>query len=149
MSVWREVQETLYQRWAAGWVDGDAEPLTPFCFANEKFDPPDAPWARVSARRLPGGQASLGKPGSRRFDRAGLLFIQLFEPPAGSGEGETGGVGRASDLAERAAGLFEGCRFEPHAIRFAEVEPTDAFMSDNGRWWAVVVEGRFDYEQVL
>lgn len=141
MSVWREVQETLYQRFESGWVKDDLSgPETPFCFGNETFDPPDGPWARVSCRRLPGGVGTIGPKGRRKMDRVGLLFIQLFEPPGA-------GVGAISDLGEKAAKLFENCRLEPHDIRFAEVEPGDQGDVESGRWWGLSVEGRFDYEE--
>ena len=139
MSVWREVQELLYQRWAARWVAGD-DPRTPYVFENEKFDPPDGPWVRFSVRRMPGGQGTLGPPGRRRMDRTGMVFIQLFEPPGN-------GTGRISDLASEAALIFENCRIQsPHDIRFAEVEPGQAGDVERGRWWGVAVDGRFDYE---
>lgn len=136
MSVWRQVQETLYQRWAAEWGS-----TTPYALGNEVFDPPAAPWARVVAIRLPGGPGTLGRPGQKRMDRAGQLIILLREPPGG-------GVGSLSDLAEQAAGIFENKRLAPHDIRFAQVEPGEAGDVENGRWYGVAVEGRFDYEQI-
>lgn len=141
MSVWREVQETLYRRFKEGWVDGASAALTPFCFENEDgFDPPDAAWAKVMVTRQPGGPETLGPKGRRKMARVGLLSIVLREPPGG-------GVGAMSDLGETAAKLFENCRLEPHDIRFAQVEPGDEREIDDGRWWGLVVKGRFDYEE--
>lgn len=145
MSVWREVQEALYQRFSEHWVTADADPvpLTPYCLGNESgFDPPDGPWCRVSVQRMPGGPGTIGRKGNRRMDRVGRLFIQLFEPPGD-------GVGRISDLAETAARIFENCRLEPHDIRFAEVEPREGVDVEGGRWWGLPVEGRFDYEDIV
>lgn len=155
MSVWREVQEQLYRRWRDQWVVAPGgEPLTPYVFANEKFDAAkvtapagwDAsvdPWARFSCRRMPGGPGTMGRPGNRKMDRVGLVFVQLFEPPLR-------GVGRISDLGEKAARIFESCRLtEPHDIRFGEVEPGEAGDVERGRWWGLSVEGRFDYEQLI
>lgn len=145
MSVWREVQEALYQRWATAWVNEDVPtpgPLTPYCFGNEKFDPPAAPWCHVQIVRLPGGPGTMGSPGNRKMDRVGLLIIDLREPPGD-------GVGNLSDLAERAAAIFENCRIlASHDIRFAQVEPGEASHIDKGRWWGVSVEGRFEYEDI-
>lgn len=135
MSVWREVQEALYQRWKAEWGE-----TTPYAFANETFDPPDGPWVRFVVIRLPGGPGTLGRPGQKRMDRAGLVMIMLREPPGD-------GTGQISDLAEQAAAIFENKRFGPHDIRFAQVEPGEAGDVEDGRWWGVVVEGRFDYEE--
>lgn len=139
MSVWREVKETLHQRWENEWVDG-AEPRTPYAYENEKFDPPDGQWARFSVKRMPGGPGTLGPKGHRKMDRVGRVFIQLFEPPLG-------GTGNLSDLAEAAAKIFENCRLlSDHDIRFGTVEPGDEGIIEQGRWWGVVIEGRFDYE---
>lgn len=145
MSVWREVQETLYQRWADHWVNDDVPtpgPLTPYGLGNEKFDPPNGQWCHVQAIRLPGGPGTMGRKGNRKMDRVGLLIIDLREPPGD-------GVGNLSDLAERAAAIFENCRIlATHDIRFGEVEPGEAGNIDKGRWWGVSVEGRFDYEDI-
>lgn len=151
MSVFREVQETLYARWAAAWVR-DGGPLTPYCFEDEPFDPPAPPddpadagqamWARFSVKRRPGGSGTIGRRGNRKMDRVGVVFIQLFVPPGN-------GVGDLTDAGERAAKVFENCRLEPHDIRFGPVEPGDTFDSDGGRYRAVVVEGRFDYDDIV
>lgn len=147
MSVWREVQEQLYQRWAAAWVVDplapEPQPLTPYCFEDEKMDPPDGPWVRFSVKRMPGGPGTLGRPGNRKMDRVGFVFVQLFKPPGN-------GVGDLSDLGERAAAIFENCRLqEPHDIRFGEVEPGASGQVEAGRWLGLSVEGRFDYEQLV
>lgn len=141
MSVWREVQEALYQRWQAAWVDGD-DPRTPYHFENDKFDPPDGQWAAVSVKARPGGPGTIGPPGRRKMDRAGVVFIDLREPPLN-------GVGNLSDLAELARGVFEDCRFAPHDIRFAIVDIGIESQVENGRWWGVTVEARFDYEDLI
>lgn len=145
MSVWREVQETLYQRWRDGWVTTDPtpEPLTYYVFGNEKAKPPDdGVWVRFSVKRRPGGNGTLGGPGRRKMDRRGVVFIQLFEHPGK-------GVGNLSDLGEQAAALFENCRLlANHDIRFAAVEPGEEGEIEGGRWWGLSVEGGFDYEDI-
>ena len=140
MSVWREVQEALYARWREAWQD-NGEPASPYCFEDETFDAPDALWARFSVKRRPGGPGTIGRPGNRKMDRVGVVYVQLFCPPGG-------GVGELSDAGERAAKIFENCRLTPHDIRFGPVEPGASGESDGGRWSAVVVEGRFDYEEI-
>lgn len=137
MSVWREVQETLYQRFADAWAA-----TTPYTLENETgFDPPNAQWVKVSVKQQPGGQGSMGPPGDRRFDRVGIVFMQLREPPGG-------GVGALSDLAEQAKVIYEGCRFGPHDIRFAAAQIGDESEVDEGRWWGCLVQARFDYEEI-
>jgi hypothetical protein len=147
VSVWREVQETLYRRFKEQWVVDplapDPEPLTYFVFEDEKASPPAAPWARFSVKRMPGGPGTMGRKGNRKMDRVGRVFVQLFKPP---GEG----VGDLSDLGERAAAIFENCRLlSDHDIRFGEVEPGASSQVENGRWLGLSVEGRFDYEQLV
>lgn len=142
-STWRRVQETLFARFIAAWVNDSGEPLMPVQLDNETFDPPDAQWVKLVPQRRPGGAGTIGKPGNRKMDRRGSLFILLREPP---GEG----VGSLSDLSERAAGIFENCRLAPDDIRFSEVEALgDAGEIDGGRWRGVTVEARFDYEQII
>jgi hypothetical protein len=144
-SVWREVQEALYQRFRTGWiVDPGADPIvyrTPFVFEDEKIDPPAGMWVRFSVKRMPGGQGTLGGPGRRKMDRVGMIFGQLFKPPGD-------GVGDISDAGDYLAKLFENCRIQnTHDIRFAEVEPGQSGQVENGRWLGLSVEGRFDYEE--
>lgn len=149
-SVWREVQETLYQRWAARWVVDplavEPEPLTYYVFEDDKAEPPadeDIVWARFSVKRLPGGPGTMGRPGNRKMDRRGIVFVQLFTPPGN-------GVGKISDYGEKAAGIFESCRLlAEHDIRFGTVEPGETGQVENGRWLGLSVEGPFDYEQII
>lgn len=140
MTVWREVQEALYQRWATQWVV-NGEPRTPYQLENEKFDPPAGPWAKVQVQGRPGGPGTIGGPGRRRIDRAGVVYIDLREPPGD-------GVGRVSDLAELAKGIFENCRLALHDIRFSTADIGGEAQVDDGRWWGCTVEARFDYEEI-
>lgn len=146
MSVWRTVQETLYQRWRDHWIDDAIPtpgPLTPYGFGNEKLELPDQPWVHFRVIRLTGTNETMGGPGNRKMGRVGQVIIDLREPPLN-------GVGRMSDLAERAAKIFENCRIlATHDIRFAKVEPGEEQDIDKGRWWGVTVEGRFDYEEIV
>jgi hypothetical protein len=136
MSVWREVQEALYQRWAAQWAA-----TTPYQLGNEKFDPPAAPWCKVMIVGRPSNPGTMGGPGRRRVDRAGAVFIMLREPPGD-------GVGRISDLAEQARAVFEDLRLTQHDVRFSTGDIGDESEVDDGRWWGVTIEARFDYEDV-
>jgi hypothetical protein len=142
-SVWRQVQEALYARFIEAWVDQDGKPLMPIQLDNETFDPPDAPWVRLVPQRRPGGAGTIGKPGNRKMDRRGQLFILLREPPGN-------GVGNLSDLGERACRIFEACRLKPHDIRFGEVEPLGGSGEiEGGRWRGLTIDARFDYEQII
>lgn len=140
MSVWREVQEALYARFDEAWKDG-GEPVSPIQLGNETFEPPRSIWVQLLVQRRPGGVGTIGKPGDRKMDRAGSVFVLLREPPGN-------GVGAMSDYAERAAKVFENCRLAPHDIRFGPVEPGQEGDIQSGRWWGVTVEGRFEYTDI-
>lgn len=54
-------------------------------------------WARVTVRHADGGQASLaGENGARRWNNAGVLFIQVFAPV---GDGSTAAYSAAQTVA--------------------------------------------------
>lgn len=159
-----EVQETLYgrfvDRWTVGvgedltdWTDLAAalfdtafvapvvgDPRTPYALGDEKFGPPNAPWARFSVKAQPGQQGTLGPVGARKFDRVGRVFLQLFHPPSG-------GEAILSELATFGQRIFEGCRFGPHDIRFGVVDIGESATIEDGRWQSVVVDGRFEFEE--
>lgn len=144
MSVWREVEETLLQRWVDSWVEGAGpDPLTPYVFQDEKLDLPEGhegKWVRVLVDQRPSGPGTMGRPGSRKMDRAGVVFMLLRQPPGWAS-------GDLADLAERARDIYENCRLWPHDIRFGAVDIGAADAVEQGRWTGVTVEARFDYEQ--
>jgi hypothetical protein len=140
MAPWRAVQEALYRRWTERWVVGD-DPRTPFAFDNDKIETGDAAWALVQVRARAGGAGTIGRPGNRKMDRRGAVYIDLREPPGR-------GVGNLSDLAEAARSIFEDCRLDTYDIRFGPVDIGQEGQIENGRWWGVTVEAPFDYEEL-
>lgn len=140
MTPWRAVQETLYRRWTERWVVGE-DPRTPFAFDNDKIETGEGAWALVQVRARPSGAGTIGRPGNRKMDRRGVVYIDLREPPGR-------GVGTLSDLAEAARAVFEDCRLAPYDIRFGPVDIGQEGQIENGRWWGVTVEAPFDYEEL-
>ncbi len=137
MSALNDVEEALLARWVAIWAG-----RTPFVFQDEKFEGPgDAPWARVLIQSRPGGPGTMGSPGNRKMDRAGVVFILLRQPPNGDS-------GALTDLAEAARDIFENCRIGPHDTRFGAGQIGAQDTVEQGRWTGVTVEARFDYEQI-
>lgn len=52
---------------------------------DEAKDPRDGAWARIVVRHTSGDQRSLGETGGRKFERAGLVSVQVFTPVAQRG----------------------------------------------------------------
>lgn len=71
-----------------------------------------SPWARADIRLTGGEQATLGAVGQRRFERTGLLTVQVFIP---LGEGVT----RGTQLANVALNAFEG-KASPGGVWFRQ-----------------------------
>lgn len=145
MSPLRECEEAILQRWAAQWVVAPGgDPLTPFFLQDETAQLPpdhDGPWVRLLVQSRPGGPGTLGSPGNRKMDRAGVVFALLRQPPNRAS-------GALSDLAEKARDIYENCRFGPHDMRFGAVQIGAQDAVEQGRWTGVTVEARFDYEQL-
>ena len=137
MSVWRDVEKAVLQRFLTAWGG-----TSPVFLANDTLDPPDALWCQIIVVRRPGGPGTIGRVGNRKMDRRGAAYIMLRQPPLS-------GTGDLSDRAEQAAAIFENCSFPPHHIRFSVVEPGEAGSIDQGRWWGVTIEALFDYEHVV
>ncbi|AEP08889.1 phage tail terminator-like protein [Micavibrio aeruginosavorus] len=58
---------------------------TPIAWPDVSFTPPNnATWVRFSMKNNDGYQASMGSPGSNRFRRVGMVYIDIFQP-AGQG----------------------------------------------------------------
>lgn len=106
---------------------------------NQPFTPPETgegvKWARVSVKFNGGTQSSLGRSGNRKFEKYGLLFIQVFTP-----------IGHATndndDLAEDSLNLFEGERLGDLWFSNGRI----VTIGEDGEWYQqnVVLELTFD-----
>lgn len=77
MTTSNEARQEIYDTLKAAWEA--AYPSSPLVFANEAFDSEGvAEWASLEVRQTGGGQDSLGAVGNRRFERRGLVFVQLY-----------------------------------------------------------------------
>jgi len=63
--------------------------------------PSEGPWARIRAEHTDGSQRTLAPAGSRKFERLGLVTVQVFAP---AGRGSTLGL----QLGNIALNCFEG-----------------------------------------
>jgi hypothetical protein len=139
----REAIEAIYGQWESAWESlhppSQSDPAhVPFTFRNESYSP-DAlgqlgAWARISVIHTVAEQITFGDVGTRKFERRGNVFVQLFAPVAE-------GVGTLADLAQDARTCLEGMRLGELNLKSARtVEGTE-----DGRWAmsSVVVEFRY------
>lgn len=70
----KAARAALYTRWISVWAN-----RKPFHFDGEQFTiPASGVWARVKVQHVTSSQETLGKPGTRRFERFGFVYVQLF-----------------------------------------------------------------------
>lgn len=101
----------------------------------------DEAWARVSLRHSPAGQITFGATGARRFNRTGLLTVQVFSPLSAGG-----GLSFAENAAIIARNAFEGVGTASgiwfRNTRIQEIGP-------DGAWFQMNVVTEFQYDEVL
>ena len=103
--------------------------------------PPNAQsaWARVTLRNILGNQASLtGALATSRFDREGLLTVQVFVP---AGEG----LSEAYQLAKIVADAYEGVA-SPNGVWFRNVRVNE--IGEDGDFYQVNVLVDFSYSEI-
>ena len=105
---------------------------------NEQFEPPtDLPWVRASVRHFDTGQYSQGGVGSRKFQRVGALFVQIFIPQ------DTGGTAPADTIAHEARTLLEGKHLTGTTVSLLTSNVREVGQIDG--YFVVVVETGFEY----
>lgn len=96
-------------------------------------------WARSTIRHNEGRQTTLADAeGKKRFERTGLLIVQIFTP---SGEG----LSSADDLAKVISDAFEG-QTSPRGVWFKNVRVNE--VGPSGNWYQVNVVVEFQYDEV-
>ena len=111
-----------------------------FALGNDEFDPPvDSPWARMVIKHNGAPQKTLGRPTTRKFDRLGSMFIQVFTP-------QREGTRRSSELIQRVVDGFEGARISGTSICFNDVIPREVGPTDH--WYQVTIECEFRYTDI-
>ncbi len=71
-----QASELLLETWKATWPT--LRPTVDYAFDNESFRGATPSWARVSIVPGRSEQRSMGKVGTRRFERFGTIAVQLF-----------------------------------------------------------------------
>lgn len=135
----------MLELFQAVWIDDHLSPL-PFEVPGMEFDTadftPNDVWARWRCDHEIQGQASLaGGDGKRKWERTGLISIELNTPPSA-------GIVQAYDLAETVAKAYQGQRTAGDAwfrnVRIVESSPQD----NSGVWFKINVFAEFTYEQI-
>lgn len=140
-TTYPEAKIAAHKMFIAGWVDGP-DPLTPYCFDDEKFDPPDAPWAKFVVQSGIFQQETLGAPRNRKFSRTGRAIIMLRKPPL------IGGQAVMDALIKAAVELFEGRRLCGTSGWFKNITPNEIGQPKDGRWYEATVTAEFEYVEI-
>lgn len=140
MTTINQAREAIYDLFTDAWAVTVPTPglRTPITYDNEKYDPPDTAWVRLSVRHTGSTQETLGPAGSRSFMRQGIAFVQIFTP-------SDKGVAEADTLARVAALAFEGERIVGTSVRFLDVVTRET--GPEGKWFGVVVQANFEYDE--
>ncbi len=136
-----EAKIAIHAHFLAEWVVG-LNPRTPFCFDDEKFDPPDAPWAKLVVQHANAFQETLGDCGNRKFARTGRAIVMLRKPPL------IGGTDVMDQLLQAAMRLFEGRRLSGTSLWFKNVVPNEIGQPKDGRWYEATVTADFEYSEI-
>lgn len=112
----------------------------PMQWPNVAFEKPSAPspWARATVHFAPGPQSLTGGLGTTRYERRGLLTVQIFTAP---GEGTSS----ASMLAETLMTAYEGAS-TPNGVWFRNARADHVGPSEG--WWQTNFRVDFVFEEV-
>ena len=107
--------------------------------AGETRDP-DKPYATIKVTHVPSRQVTFGPTGSRRFERSGLVTIQVFYPLS---RGD--GLNTLQLLCEVARDAFEGVGTND-GLWFRNCRIQDIGSGDT--WYQYNVVSEFEYDQI-
>lgn len=108
-----------------------------------ELPPTDLPWARTTITNTSGDQRSLGGIGSRRFERLGLVQVQIFAPLNDSSR-----LSLSETYSTLVRDSLEG-RATPNGVWFRRVYVQDVGVDqDSGAWWQTNVVASFTYDEM-
>lgn len=108
--------------------------------ADDKGPRADRPWARVTIAHNVAPQRTFGEPGSRRFERLGLITVQVFVPLALEDS-----VALAEALGTIARDAFEG-KSTPGGVWFRNARLQE--VGPDSPWWQLNIVTDFVYEEL-
>lgn len=118
-----------------GWASA-----TPIVWGNDSTYEPEegTSWVRFNITHSAGFQSTMGDPSNNRFERQGIITVQIFSPQGEYGE-------TASDLATNALKLYEGT--VDNGIYYFDAYANDIGNDGNG-WHQVNVLTSFRYNEI-
>ena len=132
MTTVNSARESVYAQFISDWAS-----TTEVTLDNENYDPPsDASWVRLIMRNNVTAQQTLAPVGFRKFNRFGIVFVQVFT------KSDTA-TSTSDTLTSKARDVFEGKRLG--GVDFRDV--TIREIGVDGKWFQVNVEAPFDYTE--
>lgn len=105
--------------------------------------PTDIPWGRTTISHEMGDQKTIGSVGSRRFERRGIIQIQIFTPLTDSSR-----LSLSEGYATLVRDSLEG-HTTPSGIWLRRISVQEIGVDlDSGAWWQTNVSGFFQYEEI-
>jgi len=145
--TFQEARDEMHAMFKTAWDAGAESTGVQVLYADAKKAVPTtndassnpSPWARIAITHTGGGQASLsGLSGNARWERLGLIIIEIFTPLG------TGGV-LADKLAKIAKDAYEG-KYSPGGVWFRNVRLNEVGAS--GAWWKNNIIVEFEYDEI-
>lgn len=135
MATMNQAREAIYSAFATAWST-----TTAIALDNETFEPTEGtPYVRLAVRHIGRSQRTLGRPGNRKYGSLGAVFVQVFVPI-------NSGVKDADTLAKAAQDIFEGVTLAAVEVSFLDVIVRET--GPDGKWFGMVVQADFDYEEI-
>jgi len=105
---------------------------------DNQYQPDSDPWVRFNILHNDGLQATIGSPGNNRFDRFGVITVQIFVRQGDYGI-------KARELATKALKLYEG-------VQDNDIIYSNAFVREVGNdgrgWQQINALINFRYEEI-
>lgn len=148
MPTMTEARDEVFALFKTAWGAGALYPLVSGTVPEIRYTgtvqpakpAPDACWCRISMVHMGGSQLTFGKVGSRRFERRGTIYVQIFVPTKGGQ-----GLSASESLATVARGAFEG-KSTASGVWFRDVHVEDLGIDDS--WEATNVLAAFSYDEI-
>jgi len=132
---YKSARKELLEYFNTGWASA-----TPVTVGNDaKYEPTEGQsWVRINIQHSTGFQSTMGDPSNNRFERQGIVTIQIFTPQGDFGVS-------ASDLATDALKLYEG--IESNGVFYYDAVVNEVGNDERG-WHQVNVLASFRYNEI-